>query len=61
MGACNTWLRGTPLEPVGARTVGGLAENLMRGAAFHSRVTALRQAGVTLPARCASHRPEILP
>ncbi|WP_181784726.1 PfaD family polyunsaturated fatty acid/polyketide biosynthesis protein, partial [Pseudonocardia pini] len=61
MGACNTWLRGTPLEPVGARTVSGIAENLMRGAAFHSRVTTLRQAGVTLPARCASHRPEILP
>lgn len=60
MGACNSWLAGTPLEPVGARTVSGLAENLMRGAAFHSRVTALRQAGVTLPAGCAAHRPEIL-
>lgn len=60
MGACNSWLAGTPLEPVGARTVSGIAENLMRGAAFHSRVTTLRQAGVTLPAGCAAHRPEIL-
>jgi trans-AT polyketide synthase, acyltransferase and oxidoreductase domains len=60
MGACNSWLAGTPLEPVGARTVSGIAENLMRGAAFHSRVTILRQAGVTLPAGCAAHRPEIL-
>ncbi|GAA1854518.1 PfaD family polyunsaturated fatty acid/polyketide biosynthesis protein [Pseudonocardia ailaonensis] len=60
MGACNTWLAGTPLEPVAARTVSGVAENLMRGAAFHGRVTALRQAGVTLPAGCAAHRPELL-
>jgi PfaD family protein len=61
MGACNSWLRGTPLEPVGARTVSAIAENLMRGAAFHSRVQVLRLAGVTLPAGCAAHRPEILP
>lgn len=60
MGACNSWLAGTPLEPVGARTVTGIAENLMRGAAFHSRVAVLRQAGVTLPAGCTVHRPEIL-
>jgi PfaD family protein len=57
MGACNSWLRGTPLEPVGARTVRAIAENLVRGAAFHSRATALRQAGVSLPARSATHRP----
>ncbi|WP_226360455.1 PfaD family polyunsaturated fatty acid/polyketide biosynthesis protein [Pseudonocardia sp. ICBG1142] len=61
MGACNSWLAGTALEPVGARTVRGIAENLMRGAAFRSRVTALRQAGVSLPASAATHRPEILP
>ncbi|MBP2371836.1 PfaD family polyunsaturated fatty acid/polyketide biosynthesis protein [Pseudonocardia parietis] len=60
MGAANSWLAGTPLEPVGARTVAGIAENLMRGAAFHSRVTTLRQAGVSLPARCAAHRPEVV-
>jgi PfaD family protein len=57
MGACNGWLRGTPLEAVGNRTVSGIAENLMRGAAFHSRAAGLRFAGVTLPARLSTYRP----
>ncbi|ODU07696.1 MAG: 2-nitropropane dioxygenase [Pseudonocardia sp. SCN 72-86] len=57
MGACNSWLRGTPLEPVSARTVTALAENVMRGAAFAARAAVLRAAGVTLPAGAAHHRP----
>jgi trans-AT polyketide synthase, acyltransferase and oxidoreductase domains len=57
MGACNAWLRGTPLEPVQRRTVTALAHHLMRGAAFQSRVAALRSCGVALPARCTTYRP----
>jgi trans-AT polyketide synthase/acyltransferase/oxidoreductase domain-containing protein len=33
MGACNTWLKGTPFEPWRARHVDQLADMLMRGAA----------------------------
>ncbi|ONH52491.1 2-nitropropane dioxygenase [Frankia sp. CcI49] len=57
MGACNTWLRGTYLEPVEARRAPDLALHIMRGAAFHQRVTALRSHGVTPPARASRYRP----
>ncbi|MCK9897351.1 PfaD family polyunsaturated fatty acid/polyketide biosynthesis protein [Frankia sp. AgB32] len=57
MGACNTWLRGTYLEPVGARRAPELAHHIMRGAAFHQRVAALRFHGVTPPPRASRYRP----
>ncbi|GAA1324668.1 PfaD family polyunsaturated fatty acid/polyketide biosynthesis protein [Pseudonocardia xinjiangensis] len=57
MGACNAWLRGTPLEPVQRRTVTALAHHIMRGAAYQSRLAALRSSGVSLPARCSTYRP----
>ncbi|MCM3883219.1 PfaD family polyunsaturated fatty acid/polyketide biosynthesis protein [Frankia sp. R82] len=57
MGACNTWLRGTHLEPVEARRAAELAHHIMRGAAFHHRVTALRIHGVTPPLRASRYRP----
>lgn len=57
MGACNAWLRGTPLEPVQRRTVTAIARHVMRGAAYQSRVAALRTSGVSLPARCSTYRP----
>ncbi|WP_296374652.1 PfaD family polyunsaturated fatty acid/polyketide biosynthesis protein [Pseudonocardia sp.] len=57
MGACNAWLRGTPYEPVQRRTVTAIAQHIVRGAAFTSRVAALRSSGVALPARATSYRP----
>jgi PfaD family protein len=57
MGACNAWLRGTAFEPVQRRTVTALAQHIVRGAAFTSRVAALRSSGVALPARATSYRP----
>lgn len=57
MGACNTWLRGTYLEPVGTRRAPELALHIMRGAAFHHRVAALRFHGVTPPMRASRYRP----
>ncbi|MFC4943054.1 PfaD family polyunsaturated fatty acid/polyketide biosynthesis protein [Pseudonocardia sp. GCM10023141] len=61
MGACNAWLRGTPLEPVERRGVAALAQHVMRGAAYQSRLATLRAGGVTLPARCATYRPGVRP
>lgn len=58
MGACNAWLRGTPLEAVQRRGVTALARQIMRGAAYQARVAALRSSGVSLPARCSTYRPE---
>ena len=58
MGACNAWLRGTPLEDVQRRGVVPLAHQIMRGAAYQSRVAALRSSGVALPARCNTYRPD---
>ncbi|WP_250286721.1 PfaD family polyunsaturated fatty acid/polyketide biosynthesis protein [Frankia sp. CiP1_Cm_nod2] len=57
MGAFNTWAAGTYLAPVENRRVADIAAQIMRGAAFTSRVGHLRSAGVRLPARCATYIP----
>ncbi|GLZ36542.1 PfaD family polyunsaturated fatty acid/polyketide biosynthesis protein [Actinokineospora sp. NBRC 105648] len=57
MGAFNTWAHGTFLAPVENRHVATLADQVLRGAAFAARVSALRFAGVRLPAACATYRP----
>lgn len=57
MGACNAWLRGTPLEPVARRSVVALARHIVRGAAVTSRVATLRAGGAALPARATTYRP----
>jgi len=57
MGAFNTWVRDSPLEPLANRRVALIASELMRGAAFTSRAAALTQAGVRLPAPATSYSP----
>lgn len=58
MGAFNTWVRGSHLERVEDRRVAEVAGQLMRGAAFTSRVHQLALAGVRLPASGTEYRPE---
>ncbi|QRX96457.1 PfaD family polyunsaturated fatty acid/polyketide biosynthesis protein [Streptomyces noursei] len=56
MGAFNAWTAGSVLAAPERRQVATIAEHLLRGAAFHSRVSQLRLAGVRLPASCAEYR-----
>lgn len=61
MGAFNEWTRGSFLESVEERRVATLAENLMVGGAFLTRVGWLRSQGVVLPPaaqRFAPMRPD---
>jgi trans-AT polyketide synthase/acyltransferase/oxidoreductase domain-containing protein len=60
MGAFNEWVRGSFLEPVGARTVRQIALNLLEGAATVTRAGQLRAAGVALPASAFDFRPRPL-
>ena len=48
---------GPPAGGVQRRTVTAIAHHIMRGAAYQSRVAALRSSGVSLPARCSTYRP----
>jgi len=61
MGAFNTWVTGTYLAAPANRHVADIAAQIMRGAAFTSRVAQLRLAGVRLPASCATYVPSPLP
>lgn len=56
MGAFNAWTAGSELGDPAKRHAATVAGHLLRGAAFHSRVTQLRLAGVRLPAACATYR-----
>jgi PfaD family protein len=58
MGAFNEWVKGSFLEPWEARHAGLLAKNLMAGAAVHTRLTALRTQGVTVPTAAAHFTPK---
>lgn len=49
MGAFNRWVEGSALQPLEARTVVGIAEALMVGAATQARIAAARVQGVALP------------
>ncbi|VEG55281.1 Polyketide biosynthesis protein BaeE [Mycolicibacterium aurum] len=60
MGAFNEWVRGSFLEPVGARTVRQIALNLLEGAATVTRAGQLRTAGVAMPASAFDFRPRPL-
>ncbi|MTD58222.1 PfaD family polyunsaturated fatty acid/polyketide biosynthesis protein [Amycolatopsis pithecellobii] len=57
MGAFNEWVAGTYLAARGHRHVAELATQIMRGAAFTTRVNQLRAAGVRLPAACSTYVP----
>jgi PfaD family protein len=56
MGAFNLWTRETALAPIEHRRVADVAGHLLRGAAFHARVTQLQFAGVRIPKSCADYR-----
>lgn len=60
MGAFNDWVRGSFLEPVGARTVAQIARNLLEGAAAMTRAVQLRTAGVSLPPGALTFTPRPL-
>ncbi|MGC4893659.1 PfaD family polyunsaturated fatty acid/polyketide biosynthesis protein [Micromonospora sp. DT31] len=57
MGAFNDWVAGTDLAEPGNRRVARVARELMRGAAFTSRVQQLTLAGIRLPVSVRSYRP----
>lgn len=57
MGSFNAWVHGTYLAAAENRYVVDVAQHIMRGAAFHQRVAALRAAGVALSATCATYQP----
>ncbi|MUL63449.1 2-nitropropane dioxygenase [Mycobacterium sp. CBMA 234] len=60
MGAFNEWVRGSFLEPVGARTVRQIALNLLEGAATVTRAGHLRAAGIPMPASAFNFHPRPL-
>jgi PfaD family protein len=60
MGAFNDWVRGSPLEDPGRRSVAQIGLNLMEGAARATRAQQLRTAGVHLPADAAAYAPRPL-
>jgi PfaD family protein len=57
MGSFNDWVTASYLKPSGNRRVADVAQHLMRGAAFHTRVAQLRSAGVNFPPTAADYRP----
>lgn len=57
MGAFNGWVAGTCLEAAENRTVAGVADHLLRGAAVAARAAQLRFAGVRLPDGAGDYRP----
>ncbi|MFG2846482.1 PfaD family polyunsaturated fatty acid/polyketide biosynthesis protein [Kitasatospora sp. NPDC048296] len=57
MGSFNDWVTGSYLRTPGNRRVAEVAHHLMRGAAFHTRLAQLRNAGVHIPAPAADYRP----
>jgi PfaD family protein len=59
MGAFNEWVKGTPLEPLVARTVKQIAWNLLEGGAVLTRAGQLRSVGVAVPADMFSFSPRI--
>lgn len=60
MGAFNSWVKGTFLEPAENRTVVQIARNLMEGAATVTRAQQLRSYGVPVPAAAFDYRPRPL-
>lgn len=57
MGAFNEWVAGTDLAEPGNRRVARVAQELMRGAAYVSRVQQLALSGIRLPVSVRSYRP----
>ncbi len=60
MGAFNSWVTGTFLEPVSQRTVTQIALNLLEGAAYVTRAQQLRSYGVSIPSAYTHYTPKPL-
>ncbi len=60
MGAFNTWVRGSFLQPPEAREVVQVARNLLEGAAVITRAQQLRSYGLPIPASAFDYRPRPL-
>ncbi len=60
MGAFNTWVKGSFLEPPAGRHVVQIALNLLEGAAIITRAHQLRTFGVNMPAAAFTFRPRPL-
>lgn len=60
MGAFNDWVKGSFLEPPGARTAVQIARNLLEGAAVVTRAQQLRALGVAVPPRAFCYAPRPL-
>lgn len=60
MGAFNSWAAGTHLAAPGNRMVAEIADQIMTGAAYLTRVAQLRAAGVRLPASVGRYLPRPL-
>jgi trans-AT polyketide synthase/acyltransferase/oxidoreductase domain-containing protein len=58
-GLFNDWVKGSALEPVEGRTVVGVADALLTGAAALRRVEVARALGVALPPGASSPRPRL--
>lgn len=57
MGAMNEWLKGTPLEAVENRHVSDIANLLMTGAAYLTRITQLELLNIAVPEQAKRHVP----
>lgn len=60
MGAFNTWVQGSFLQPPEAREVVQVARNLLEGAAVITRAQQLRSYGLPIPASAFDYRPRPL-
>ena len=61
MGAANEWLKGSTLEVVANRKVVEIAEHLMAGAAYLSRINSLKLMGVQAPERIGRYLADSVP
>jgi PfaD family protein len=59
MGAFNSWAAGTHLASARNRRAVDIADHIMTGAAFHTRINSLRSAGVHFPPQCATYWPSL--
>jgi PfaD family protein len=57
MGAFNEWVKGSPLEPLGSRSVKQIAWNLMDGAAHITQMQTRRACGDIIPQSAFDYRP----
>jgi PfaD family protein len=60
MGAFNTWVQGSFLEPAARRSAVQVALNLMEGAAVVTRAQQLRSFGLPMPPSAFDFRPRLL-